>query len=78
MSVRLEMGTTELSEKPRCTYCGSEIEIPTLKIIHGGFSRTFRDDRDKRHKLIEVRFFSANQILKKVEKLVRTSRGKLN
>ena len=78
MSVQLEPNTTELVENPRCTYCGQQIDVPVLKIIHGGFSRTFRGDRDKRHKVIEVRFFSANQILKKVEKLVRTSRGRLN
>ena len=78
MSVQLDPGTTDLSDMPRCTYCGKPIKIPTLKIIHGGFSRTFREDRIKRHKIIEVSFFSANQILKKVEKLVRTSRGKLN
>ena len=28
MSVHLEPNTTELSEKPRCTYCGANIDIP--------------------------------------------------
>jgi len=77
MAVKLHPVTSDLAEPPNCIYCGKEIEIPNLKIIHGRASRTFRMDREPRHKYIKVHFLSAQQIYNKVEKVIKTKRGKL-
>lgn len=69
-------GTFSLVSKPQCTFCGLEIDLPKLKIIHGRSSRTFRKDRSPRHKKIECDFLSAHQIYRKIGQLVKTSRGK--
>uniref|UniRef100_A0A7S3IFZ5 Uncharacterized protein n=1 Tax=Strombidium inclinatum TaxID=197538 RepID=A0A7S3IFZ5_9SPIT len=77
MAVRLNPITSDLADLPCCTYCGHKIGIPNLKIIHGRSSRTFRYERAPRHKFIKVRFLSAQQIYNKVEKVIKTKRGKL-
>ena len=60
--VKLEPGTSNLSEDPLCTFCGNSIPIPLLKITHGAYSRTFRKDRIQRHQCSEEMFLSAQQI----------------
>jgi hypothetical protein len=64
--------------KPSCPFCGTVLkEIPKLKIIHGRASRTFRTDRSPRHRDFDVDFLSAQQIKRKVEKIIVTKRGNL-
>lgn len=69
-------GTFNLVSLPECTFCGKNISLPKLRIVHGRASRTFRKDRSPRHKKIECDFLSAHQIYKKIGQLVKTSRGK--
>ena len=69
---------TELVNKPSCPFCGIVLkQVPPLKIIHGRASRTFRTDRPPRHREFEVNFLSAQQIKRKVEKIIVTKRGNL-
>ena len=77
MMVKLRDNTAELETSPECIYCGKKMDIPKLKITHGAPSRTFRTDRVPRHRLLQVTFLSVVQILRKVETITRTKRGKL-
>jgi len=81
MTVRLEPGTSNLKDEPECIFCGEKIgkegNYPSLKITHGAPSRTFRLERQTRHRHIEVKFLSIEQVLRKVEDLTSTKRNKL-
>lgn len=84
MTVKLQNNSYELKTRPECIYCGNSIPsdknegpVPSLKITHGAPSRTFRKDKENRHRHIEVPFLSIEQVLRKVEFLTSTKRGKL-
>ena len=68
----------ELTANPKCIFCKRDIPIPFLKITLGGFSRTYRPDRQPRHKLSEVHFLSAEQIFWKVHKMTHTSNDRIS
>ena len=76
--MELRPHSTDLLNPLRCNFCGNVINPPSLKIIHGGMSQTFRNDRPKRHKEFSVTYLSYKQLIKMIENLITTKRGKIN
>lgn len=76
--MELKKNSWELKHQLRCNFCGKFIPIPLLKIIHGGMSQTFRMDRPARHKEFQVQYLSYKQLMKLIEQLITTKRGKLS
>ena len=76
--MELKKNSADLKHQLRCNFCGKYIPIPQLKIIHGGMSQTFRLDRPARHKEFSVKYLSYKQLMKLIEDLITTKRGKLS
>lgn len=77
MQVPIKPDNFELSGNPKCAHCGKPNEIPNLKITLGYQKRTFRTDREVRHRQIDdVKFQSAIQLWEKTKQLTKTKMNK--